>query len=492
MVGGVASVFDENHEHIAIFDEEGKPTGQTKSRELVHRDGDWHPTAHVYVFDSKGRILLARRSPQKDISAGKLQFFGGHLSDTSLHGEPAELPESIRAGALREAGEELGIELDEARLIQISADNEIKRSTSFTRNGQTIYNNERSTIFFYQLTEKEELEAIEHYNTNETDALIRLPFTELMTWIEAQPNAFSGTLQMMRTHGQRFFEQMQFELARQAGPKTSDIKVVGLMESAHGGGPRRLVMQRDGTTLAEARFTYDSLGQLTYLTISKDPEETTWPDAGVPMGKDRTFHMHFEADGTPRIWIAETGKPGWVYSGYRFEQGTRGPKGRLTHPTVSYVTVSHFTDAAGVVTPALETFDHDEVYTFAQRLKRLYGKMTIVNFDYHRDDREFVQSKLDIGNWVRFIKLDRLAERLLWVVPLLCTSPQGNYSPAGIDAAASDPKKLPLKGAAVLVTYDFDYFAVWRTRHTAAKLLQQIRGVVDAYSGVAAFALGRG
>ncbi len=82
-----------------IVDEQGRPVGKAL-RSQVHGNPELiHQAAHVIVEDSRGRIYLQKRSPDKDIQPGKW--------DTSVggHAAPGEAPE---ATARREMAEELG------------------------------------------------------------------------------------------------------------------------------------------------------------------------------------------------------------------------------------------------------------------------------------------------------------------------------------------------------------------------------------------------
>ena len=49
-----------------IFTMKGVPTGEVKSRGLVHRDQDWHRSVHVWLVDREKQVVaLQKRSPNK-------------------------------------------------------------------------------------------------------------------------------------------------------------------------------------------------------------------------------------------------------------------------------------------------------------------------------------------------------------------------------------------------------------------------------------------
>ena len=87
-------------EYFDILDEDGNKTGRIKLRNEVHRDGDWHKAAHIWIVNPDEGVLLQRRCHTKDSWPDKLDIScAGHLSagDSSMD------------GALRELREELGL-----------------------------------------------------------------------------------------------------------------------------------------------------------------------------------------------------------------------------------------------------------------------------------------------------------------------------------------------------------------------------------------------
>lgn len=98
---------DPGAELLEVYTPAGEPTGIIKRRAAVHADGDWHVAAFVWVFDARGRVLLQRRSPDKDVWPGRWDASAaGHV----LAGE------RIEEAARRELFEELGLSLPIASL----------------------------------------------------------------------------------------------------------------------------------------------------------------------------------------------------------------------------------------------------------------------------------------------------------------------------------------------------------------------------------------
>jgi len=87
-------------EIFEIVDEDNHVIGTAKRSECHGNPALIHRTSHVVVFHPDGRVLLQRRSSQKDIQPGKWDTaVGGHL-------DPGE---DFETAARREMSEELGI-----------------------------------------------------------------------------------------------------------------------------------------------------------------------------------------------------------------------------------------------------------------------------------------------------------------------------------------------------------------------------------------------
>lgn len=96
-------------EYFDILDENGAPTGQKKPRDEVHRDGDWHPSVHIWIVRNS-KILLQRRRRDKESFPGMLDLAcTGHV----------DAGETYSQAAVRELKEELNIEADEKDFIYL-------------------------------------------------------------------------------------------------------------------------------------------------------------------------------------------------------------------------------------------------------------------------------------------------------------------------------------------------------------------------------------
>ncbi len=89
-------------EYLELFNEYNEPLQAVKLRSQVHKDGNWHRTAQVYVLNQANELLCNLRSPLKDVFPLLWDVsIGGHL-------EPGE---SYASCAMRELAEELSIKV---------------------------------------------------------------------------------------------------------------------------------------------------------------------------------------------------------------------------------------------------------------------------------------------------------------------------------------------------------------------------------------------
>jgi isopentenyldiphosphate isomerase len=89
-------------ELLDVLTPDGLPTGRTKPKPDVHRDGDWHRAAHVWLVTPDRRVLLQRRAAVKENWPD--------LWDISVAGHISAGESAVDAG-VRETQEEIGLAL---------------------------------------------------------------------------------------------------------------------------------------------------------------------------------------------------------------------------------------------------------------------------------------------------------------------------------------------------------------------------------------------
>ena len=97
-------------EYIDIVTKSGKPTGKSATKTEIHKKGWYHNTVHIWLYTSKGEILLQQRAASKAICP--------LLWDVSVAGH-IDAGETIESGAIREIKEEIGLKIQEDDLEKI-------------------------------------------------------------------------------------------------------------------------------------------------------------------------------------------------------------------------------------------------------------------------------------------------------------------------------------------------------------------------------------
>ena len=122
---------------------------------MVHKQGLWHKSAQVFVFNGQDELLVQKRAAHKDLYANQWDYSVGE------HVQPNE---SFVAGALRGLKEELNIELEVADLQPLGeerwvtfkgmdrVDREIQQAFSCRWDGAVRWDvNEVQFVHFIQL-----------------------------------------------------------------------------------------------------------------------------------------------------------------------------------------------------------------------------------------------------------------------------------------------------------------------------------------------------
>lgn len=179
--GGRPGAEDTGDELLSVLDRDGRPTGETKPREILHQSSDWHAVSHVYLFDPEGRLLLQKRASHLSQSPGTLQVsVSGHVN----------AGESPLEAALREGEEELGIRLASERLIPVT----VVRNQYAYSSEASWENREFVTVFVYQVSPEELKQIGENYNLNESEELWLVNPQRAESLAVETPHLFSNNL----------------------------------------------------------------------------------------------------------------------------------------------------------------------------------------------------------------------------------------------------------------------------------------------------------
>lgn len=96
-------------EFLDVLDENGIRTGESLSRDEIHKRGLWHRAIVVAIVNDKNEVLMQQRSANKEKNA--------NLWDISVAGHLSSGQDSLMAAA-REINEEVSINLGHSILIK--------------------------------------------------------------------------------------------------------------------------------------------------------------------------------------------------------------------------------------------------------------------------------------------------------------------------------------------------------------------------------------
>ncbi len=120
-------------EYLDVLDENGDSTGESKSRDEVHKKGIWHRTVHVWILNSRNELLLQKRASRV--------ISWPDMWDISVAGHIVSGDNSFYT-VLKETEEEIGLKLgknDFQFLFTVK--------NSITINNGTYINNEFNDVY---------------------------------------------------------------------------------------------------------------------------------------------------------------------------------------------------------------------------------------------------------------------------------------------------------------------------------------------------------
>ncbi len=145
-------------EPIDIYNKHNKTLNIIKMRSEAHKQGLWHRSAHIWIYNNNREILLQLRS------AGKIMFPGKWDVSSAGHIGAGEIP---LKSALRELNEEIGITAVDEDLYFYKI---LKQSSTYNK----LLDNEFHYVYFIKfnddisnlILQEEEVEKIRFYHTD--------------------------------------------------------------------------------------------------------------------------------------------------------------------------------------------------------------------------------------------------------------------------------------------------------------------------------------
>ncbi len=98
-------------EFLDLYDQNRRPLGRQIERNAPRKHGEYSLIAAVWTADRNGKLLLTKRSPEKEFFPGEWENSGGAV----LAGETSQ------GGAIRELFEETGLQADAEKLILLGS-----------------------------------------------------------------------------------------------------------------------------------------------------------------------------------------------------------------------------------------------------------------------------------------------------------------------------------------------------------------------------------
>ena len=174
MADELIDVFDENNNHLGI----------QMMKSEVHKKNLWHRAAHIWIYNSKGEILLQLRDKKKwlfpdmwDISAA------GHVGAN----------ESPVVSAIREIKEEIGLDVEERDLDFIEVRKKESRKDS---DNKEIKINEFYYVYF--LKYDNDITSLK-LQDGEVSAIRSLPIKKIEEELRTRPEKYAP-------HGEYWFD----------------------------------------------------------------------------------------------------------------------------------------------------------------------------------------------------------------------------------------------------------------------------------------------
>lgn len=111
-------------ELLEVVDENGNKTGEILDKDFIHDNNILHNEVALVIVNSKGQLLMQKRSENKKFNPNKWAVCAGHV----------DAYESLKKACVRETEEEIGIKLCEDDLIECGSIIKSRKANSHITN----------------------------------------------------------------------------------------------------------------------------------------------------------------------------------------------------------------------------------------------------------------------------------------------------------------------------------------------------------------------
>jgi isopentenyldiphosphate isomerase len=154
------------HESFYIVSSKDKPLSETRDKEYMHANNLLHRGVHILVEVFKGRFLLQKKAMHTENGGKWSSAVSGHVRST----------ETYKKAAIREAKEELGIDIEDSELHLLGKAGPCEDT-----------NNEFVMIYTYLLDPDTEILTL----SDEVDEVITCSLDDVVEDVEKNPERYS-------------------------------------------------------------------------------------------------------------------------------------------------------------------------------------------------------------------------------------------------------------------------------------------------------------